>query len=244
MNFDGSTDEKELSDPLFPKKTIALVTVCQQLSEKEIAGLMKINTKMARDVFEQFQTFYFKNTPKRAAALAYNGIAYAGLNAHDFSQEDYGFAQQQLNILSALYGMLRPFDAISPYRLELQRSILPNGHSSLHHFWQETVNATLSKKLKKEKEKTIINVASNEYAKVVQKSRLPRGTRIIDIRFLQQENNDFKQIVVHTKKARGLLSRFIIKNRLTDAEDVKGFDHENYFFYPALSKENEWVFIR
>jgi cytoplasmic iron level regulating protein YaaA (DUF328/UPF0246 family) len=67
---------------------------------------------------------------------------------------------------------------------------------------------------------------------------------VIEIRFLQQENNDFKQVVVHTKKARGLLSRFIIKNRLTEAEDVKGFDDENYFFYPALSKENEWVFVR
>jgi cytoplasmic iron level regulating protein YaaA (DUF328/UPF0246 family) len=106
------------------------------------------------------------------------------------------------------------------------------------------VNATLTKKLRKEKEKTIINVASNEYAKVMQKSKLPRGTRIVDIRFLQQENNDFKQIIVHTKKARGLLSRFIIKNRLTDVEDVKGFDDEGYFFYPSLSKENDWLFVR
>lgn len=244
MNFNGLKNEREPTTPLFPGKTKELVTLCQQLSVKEIAGIMKINARMARDVYEQYQMYGFRNTPKRAAALAYNGIAYNGLNAHDFSQEEYDFAQQQLNILSALYGLLRPFDAIKPYRLDLQMNITPQGYGSLYQFWQESVNVTLSKRLRKEKEKIIINVASNEYAKVVQKSRLPVGTKIIDIRFLQQENSDFKQIVVHTKKARGLISRFIIKNRLTDAEDVMGFNDEGYFFYPALSKENEWVFVR
>lgn len=244
MNFNGLHDERVPTKPLFTKKTKELVTLCQQLSAKEIAGMMKINATMAHDVYEQFQTFGFRDTQQRAAALAYNGIAYHGLNAHDFSEEEYDFAQQQLNILSALYGLLRPFDAIKPYRLELQLSLAPQGCSSLYHFWQETVNDYLTKRLRKEKKKIIINVASNEFAKMVQKSRLPGGTKIIDMRFLQQENMDFKQVVVHTKKARGLLSRFIIKNRLTDADDVKGFDDEGYFFYPALSKENEWVFVR
>jgi len=244
MNFNGLKDDREPTKPLFAKKTKVLVTLCQQLTAKEIADLMKINVKMAHDVYEQFQMFGFKNSPERAAALAYNGIAYHGLNAHDFSEEEYDFAQQRLNILSSLYGLLRPFDAIKPYRLELQLNLVPQGYSSLYDFWQEAVNDYLSKRLRKEKKKIIINVASNEYAKVIQKSRLPRGTQVIDIRFLQQENMDFKQVVVHTKKARGLLSRFIIKNRLTDAEDVKGFDDEGYFFYPALSKESEWVFVR
>jgi cytoplasmic iron level regulating protein YaaA (DUF328/UPF0246 family) len=244
MNFNGLKDMREPTTPLFPGKTKELVTRCQQLSVKEIAGIMKINTRMSRDVYEQYQMYGFRNTPKRAAALAYNGIAYNGLNAHDFSQEEYDFAQQQMNILSALYGLLRPFDAIKPYRLDMQMHIIPKGYGSLYQFWQESVNVALSKRLRKEREKIIINVASNEYAKVVQKSRLPAGTKIIDIRFLQQENSDFKQIVVHTKKARGLISRFIIKNSLTDAEDVKGFNEEGYFFYPALSKEREWVFVR
>ncbi|NLY25502.1 MAG: YaaA family protein [Bacteroidales bacterium] len=244
MNFKGLKEEREPTEPLFPGRTKALVTRCQQLSVREIAVIMKINARMAQDVYEQFQTFAFRDTPQRAAALAYNGIAYNGLNAHDFSQEEYDFAQQQMNILSALYGLLRPFDAIKPYRLDLLLDIAPKGYSSLYHFWQDSVNATLSKKLRKEKEKIIINVASNEFVKLVQIKRLPAGTKIIDIRFLQQENSDFKQIVVHTKKARGLITRFIIKNRLTDAEDVKGFDDEGYFFYPALSKESEWVFVR
>lgn len=244
MNFNGLKDERGSTSPLFAGKTKELVKRCQKLSVKEIAGIMKINARMAHDVYEQYQLYGSRNTPKRAAALAYNGIAYNGLNAHDFSQEEYDFAQQQLNILSALYGLLRPFDAIKPYRLDMQTHITPQGYGSLYHFWQESVNVALTKRLRKEKEKTIINVASDEYARVVQKKRLPAGTKIIDIRFLQQENSDLKQIVVHTKKARGLISRFIIKNRLTEAEDVMGFDDEGYFFYPALSKESEWVFVR
>ncbi|HAR39737.1 MAG: hypothetical protein A2W86_06625 [Bacteroidetes bacterium GWD2_45_23] len=243
ISFPEKKDRFKTTKPLFPDKTKELITVCQQLSEKEIGTIMKINPKMARNVYEQFQTFYFNSTPTRAAALAYNGIAYAGLNAHDFSDDDVAFAQRHLNILSGLYGMLRPFDLIRPYRLEMQRQIVPPGYRTLYEFWQETVNRQLATRFKKE-DKTIINVASAEYAKAVQRSALPEGVRIIDIRFLQLEHNDFKQIVVHTKKARGLMARYIIKNRLTNTEDVKGFHYEEYFYYPALSKENEWVFVR
>lgn len=243
MDFSVSGDDIRTTKPLFPKKTKELIAVCRQLSEKEIAEIMNINPKMARHVYEQFQTFGFRTTPARAAVLAYNGIAYAGLNAHDFTEEDYVFAGQHLNILSGLYGVVRPQDAIKPYRLEFQRKIVPQGYHTLYDYWQDTVNAYLSGKLKKGG-KTIINVASAEYAKVVRKDKLPRGTRIIDFQFLQQENNNFKQVIVHTKKARGMVSRFIIKNRLTDAEDVKGFDDEGYFYYPALSKEDAWVFVR
>lgn len=243
MSFTDKKDRFTTTEPLFPDKTKELITVCQQLSEKEIGTIMKINPKMARDAYEQFQTFYFNSTPRRAAALAYNGIAYAGLNAHDFSEDDFAFAQHHLNILSGLYGILRPFDLIKPYRLEMQRPIVPSGYRTLYEFWQKTVNKHLATRFNKE-DKTIINVASNEYASVIKKNALRAGTRIIDIRFLQLEHNDFKQVIVHTKKARGLMARYIIKNRLTDAEDVKGFHYEEYFFNPALSKENEWVFVR
>lgn len=243
LDFSAKKGKIELTKPLFPDKTRELVSVCQQMTESEISSAMKINPKIAREVYEFFQTFDFDTTPKRAAALAYNGIAYKGLNAHDFSKEDFYFAQNHLNIISALYGILRPLDEIKPYRLEMMRKIAPQGHKTLYSFWQESLNAHLSTKLKKG-ENVIINVASNEYSKVFQKSRLPKGVKIIDIQFLQQENGNLKQIVVHSKKARGLMSRFIIKNRLTESEEVKAFDYEDYFFYPSLSDENRWTFVR
>lgn len=243
MDFSDEMKEVKSTRPLFPEKSKELIAVCRQLSEREIADEMTINAKMAREVYEYFQTYDLRSTPKQSAALAYNGIAYKGLNAHDFSVKDFDFAQQHLNIISGLYGIVRPLDTIRPYRLEMQRKIVPPGYKTLYDFWEETVNEYLSKKLRKG-DKTIINVASKEYAKVVRRNKLPNGTKIIDIQFLQQENDRLKQIVVHSKKARGLMSRFIIKNRLVDPEEVKGFDWEGYFFYPALSKKDTWVFVR
>ncbi|MDD3788596.1 MAG: YaaA family protein [Petrimonas sp.] len=243
MDFSKESDKIKPTKPQFLDKTAQLVEVCRELSEKDIQSKMKINPNMARDVHEYYQTFDFKSTPRRAASLAYNGIAYKGLNAHDFTAEDFDFAQQHLNIISGLYGFLRPRDEIKPYRLEMVRKIAPKGVKNLYDFWQDTLNEHLSKKLRKD-EKVIINVASNEYSKVVQKSKLPKGTKIIDIQFLQQENDDLKQIVVHTKKARGLMSRFIIKNKLAHSEEVKAFDYEGYFFYPSLSDDKKWTFVR
>ncbi|MGI6047616.1 MAG: YaaA family protein [Petrimonas sp.] len=243
MNFSAKTEKIEVTKPLFPDKTRELVSVCQQLSESEISSAMKINPKMAREVHEYFQTFNFKNTPRHVAALTYNGIAYKGLNAHDFSKDDFDYAQQHLNIISGLYGILRPFDEIKPYRLEMARKIHPNGYKDLYDFWQYDVNQYLAEKLV-EDEKVIINVASKEYSKAVSKKLLPKGTRIIEINFLQQEGNKLKQIVVHSKKARGLMARFIIKNQLKVTEEVKAFDYENYFYYPQLSTKDKWMFVR
>ena len=243
MDFSANTTGVKATKPLFPEKTKELVTVCRSLSETEIAETMKINPKMAREVYESFQTYGFKSSPRQPASLVYNGIAYKGLNAHDFSMGDFDFAQQHLNIISGLYGILRPLDEIRPYRLEMQRKIVPEGYKSLYDFWQDEIINYFSKKLRKD-DLTLINVASNEYSKVVRRGRLPKGTKIIDIRFLQQGDNDWKQVVVHSKKARGLLSRYIIKNKLTHPEEVKGFDYEDYFFYPALSNENTWTFVR
>lgn len=243
MDFTRGENEITPTKALFPKKRDQLIAVCNGLTVEEIAGMMKINTAMAHEVQEQFSTFGMRNTPTRAAALAYNGIAYLGLNAQDFSADDFAFAQQHLNILSGLYGLLRPMDGIKPYRLEMQQLIMPEGYRSLYDYWEESVNGHLSKRLRKGS-RTVVNTASNEYSKVVQKRLLPRGTRFLSLKFLEQEERGLRQVVVHTKKARGMIARFIIKNRLTDPEELKAFDSEGYFFHPALSTDDEWVFTR
>lgn len=243
LSYDESENQLKATAPQFLDKTSPLVDVCQQLSVDEIAKLMAVNSSIANDVYGYFQAFNQRRTPKKAAALAYNGIAYKGLHASDFDKQDYLFAQSHLNIISGLYGILRPFDAIKPYRLEFSRKITPKGVKTLYDYWQETLNTYLAKKLKQD-DGYIINVASKEYSKVVAKKLLPKGTKIIDINFLQQDTTGYKQIVVHTKKARGMVARFIIKNKLTNVEDVKGFDTEGYFFSPAHSSETSWTFVR
>ncbi len=242
MDF-SSEKIQNSSKPLFESKTKELINVAQKLSVKDIRNEMKINPKMAKDVFEYFQTFDAKDTPSKAAAFAYNGIAYKGFDARTLSDKELKFAQEHLNIISGLYGIVRPLDKIKPYRLEMGRKIMPKDYESLYDFWGETINHYLSSKLKG-KEKVIINVASKEYNKVMRKNLLPANTKVIEMNFLQQQNDNLKQIVVHTKKARGLMARYIIQNEITKAEDVRGFNLEDYFFYPKLSNENQWYFVR
>lgn len=243
LDFSGEDTQVETTTPRFEEMTNQLIEVCQKLSVDEIKSIMKVNHDIANNAYGWFQSFYSNTVPTRAAALGYNGIAYKGLNAHDFNKSDIEYAQSHLNIVSGLWGMLRPFDLIKPYRLEMVRKIQPEGYRSLYEFWKEALNNHLSDSLDTD-EKVIINLASNEYSKVINKSLLPKGTRIIDIVFLQQQGDNFKQIVVHSKKARGMMSRFIIKNKLVIAEEAKSFDYEDYFFYPHLSEENKWVFVR
>ena len=243
MNFNGQDKNIETTTPLFAQQTEEILQVCQKLSASEIAGQMKVNAGIAKNVFEYFQTYNAGSTPSKAAALAYNGIAYQGLAAGDFGADEVKFAQRHLNLISGFYGVLRPFDKIKPYRLEFSRKIQPQGYKNLYDFWQKHINQYMSEKLKDD-EPVIINVASKEYAKTIVKKMLPANTRIIDIEFLQQKGEHLKQIVVHSKKARGLMARFIIKNQLKHSEEVKLFDYENYFFYPQLSSNDKWVFIR
>lgn len=243
LDFKGEDINGATTAPIFSEMTAQLVDVCQDLSVEDISTIMKVNNDIANTAYGWFQSFNSETVPTRAASLAYNGIAYKGLNAHDFDSSDIEYAQKRLNIVSGLWGMLRPFDGIKPYRLEMVRKIQPEGYKNLYDFWKVALNQHLSERLATD-EKVIINLASKEYSKVLTKSLLPKDTKVIDIVFLQQQGDEFKQIVVHSKKARGLMSRFIIKNKLSLSEEVKAFDYEDYLFYPPLSEENKWVFVR
>lgn len=243
MNFAEQDEKFETTSPQFTTQTEEILQVCQKLSATDIAEQMKVNADIAKSVFEYFQTYNADSAPVKAAALAYNGIAYQGLGAEDFDAADMKFAQQHLNLISGFYGVLRPFDEIKPYRLEFARKIQPEGYKNLYDFWQKEINLYMSKKLLQD-EPVIINVASKEYAKAIVKKMLPENSRIVEIEFLQQKGEQLKQIVVHSKKARGLMARFIIKNQLKHSEEVKLFDYENYFYYPQLSTNDKWVFVR
>ncbi len=257
INFTDKTESVAGTIPLFTEKTNVLVEFCQQLSVNEIAKLLKINLKMAHDVYGYFQTFHLDNSVQRSAAFAFNGIAFQGLNVHDMSADELAFAQNHLNIVSGMYGLLRPLDTIKPYRLDVSTRISPNvgvnnsGNLSstypksnyLYGYWQETVNQYLSEKLSKD-DNTIINLSSSEYYKMIVPKLLPDKMRMITIAFREQKAEGLKQVIVYAKKARGMMARHIIKNRITNVEDMKGFDSEGYFYSPAQSTPAEWMFVR
>lgn len=258
MNFKEMPESIPGTSSLFLEKTNRLIDFCQGLSVSEIARLLKISPKMAHDVYGYFQTFHLDIVPERSAAFVFNGIAFQGLNIHDFSEDELAFAQSHLNIVSGLYGLLRPLDVIKPYRLDMSTRISPsatNGSSGgnlsstypqsnyLYGFWQKTVNHYLSQKLS-EDDNTIINLSSSEYYRMIVPELLPRNMRVITIGFREQKENQLKQVVVYAKKARGQMARFIVKNKINRAEDIKAFDTDGYFYFPAQSTPTEWMFVR
>lgn len=258
MKFEEMPETVKGTSPLFLEKTNQLIDFCQRLSVNEIAKLLKISPKMAHDVYGYFQTFHIENVPQKSAAFTFNGIAFQGLDIHDFSEDELSYAQSHLNIASGLYGLLRPLDLIKPYRLDVNTRISPSdkginnsGNISstytksnyLYGFWQKTVNQYLSEKLSKD-DNTIINLSSSEYYKMIVPQLLPEKMKMITIAFREQKQGGLKQIVVYAKKARGQMARFIVKNKITKIEDIKGFDTDGYFYYPAQSTANEWMFVR
>lgn len=258
MNFNEIPETIKGASPLFLSKTNALVDFCQRLSVSDFAKLLKINPKMAHDVYGYFQTFHLDKVPQRSAAFAFNGIAFQGLNIHDFSDEELSFAQSHLNIVSGLYGLLRPLDIIKPYRLDVSTKISPAGLNNLNSvnlsstypksnylygFWQKTVNQYLSEQLNKD-DNTIINLSSSEYYKLIVPQLLPDKMRMITIAFREQKTGSLKQVIVYAKKARGQMARFIVKNKIAKVEEIKGFDTDGYFYYPAQSTPTQWMFVR
>lgn len=234
---------KESTTPLFEEEANELYKSLEGISTTEISTLMDVNPQIAHDVYQYIHAFPLAKTPKRQAAFAYNGIAYKGLNAKSMSKKDLDFAQKHLVHISGLYGVLRPLDLIKPYRLEMQIPVVNDKGKNLYDFWTDTISNYLAKEMKAD-DNVLINLASKEYAKAVNKKLLPEGYKIITPIFKEQKGHGYKQIVVYAKKARGMMSRFIIQNRLKDIEDIKGFDTEGYSFAPQLSNDKEWVFVR
>jgi len=243
LDFETPVSYNKSTKPLFEKEADELYHSMKGMKPSEIASLMDINSQLAQGVYQYIQAFDVSKTPQRQAVFAYNGIAYKGLDAHTLSNDDIEFAQRHLIHISGLYGVLRPLDIIKPYRLEMQIPLSNNWGRNLYDFWSDTVTKYIAKQMEAD-DNTWINLSSKEYTKVVNRKLLPKGHKMITPIFKESRGNGYKQIVVYAKKARGMMTRFIIQNRLKDIEHIKGFDTEGYTFAPQLSGENEWIFIR
>lgn len=221
-----------------------LIGVARQLSAPQIGKLMGISDKLADLNATRFHDWHPEFTPKNArqAILAFKGDVYAGLQAETFDEADFDFAQQHLRMLSGLYGVLRPLDLMQPYRLEMGIKLENAKGKDLYHFWDETITDTLNQALKAQGDDVVINLASDEYFRSVKTKRL-QG-QIIKPVFLDEKNGKFKVISFYAKKARGLMSRYIIENRLTRPEQLTRFDSDGYFFDADASDKGEMVFKR
>jgi len=243
IDFDTPVAIKEETEPRFAKQANELIGILNKLTIEEMASLMEINPKQAMTVYQQIHAFHLDKTPRKQAAYAYNGIAYSGLDMKSLTPEETVYAQEHLVILSGLYGALRPLDIIKPYRLEMQARLQNKKGETLYEYWVTSLTKYLTERLNKD-DKLWLNLMSSEYTKTINRKQLPKGITVITPVFKQQISTGYKQIVVHTKKARGMMARFVIKHQINDLEHLKTFDEEGYMFSEQLSNEKEWVFVR
>lgn len=221
-----------------------LIKTCRKLTPADIASLMKISDKLAGLNAARFGEWQPNFTPDNArqAILAFKGDVYTGMQAETFSPADFEFAQQHLRMLSGLYGVLRPLDLMQPYRLEMGIRLKNSRGKDLYEFWGDIITQHLNKALAAQGDNILVNLASDEYFKSVNTKKL--DAEIIKPVFLDEKNGKYKVISFYAKKARGLMSRFIIQNKLTKSEQLSDFNLEGYQFDQAQSKGNELVFTR
>jgi len=243
LNFD-STDLKKKSKPRFLEDSQTLVDILKTKSAGDIKKLMKVSDKIANlnvERYHNFQTpFTLKNS--KQAILAFRGDVYTGLDADSFDKADLDFAQKHLRILSGLYGVLKPFDLMQAYRLEMGTKLPNDNGKNLYQFWGDKVTKTINKDVKSSKSKAIINLASKEYFSVLQPESFK--TDLYNIHFKEEKNGAFKIVAFFAKKARGMMCNYIIKNKLTEPEHLIGFDMANYTYNEELSSERDLVFTR
>ncbi|HXH64395.1 MAG TPA: peroxide stress protein YaaA [Mariprofundaceae bacterium] len=210
----------------------------------ELAELMGISMKLADMNAARFRAFSAPFTPDnaRAALLAFRGDVYRGLDADSLDAESLAFAQRHLRILSGLYGVLRPLDLIQPYRLEMGTRLATERGRDLYAFWGDAITGALNRALAAQGDDVLVNLASNEYFAAIRPDGL--AGRIVTPVFKEHKGGTYRIIGLFAKRARGLMTRFIIDGRLQDVEALKDFDAEGYAFSPSLSEGDTWVFTR
>ncbi len=244
LDYESPLATTEHTQPQLLDKSQELVDVCRELTTQDLSELMDISPKLAELNKQRFCNWepIFNLENARQAILAFKGDVYAGLQAQDFTKKDFEFAQKHLRMLSGLYGLLRPLDLMQPYRLEMGTRLNNPAGKDLYGFWGETITDHVNQALQAQGDDLVVNLASDEYFKAIKINQL-QG-RLIKPVFLDEKNGQFKVISFYAKKARGLMSRFIIKNQLTQAEQLKDFNLEGYVYSAEHSNEDELVFMR
>jgi cytoplasmic iron level regulating protein YaaA (DUF328/UPF0246 family) len=239
MDFSSKT-EGDFTIPDFLSDSETLIKTLKKLSHEDISSLMKLSHKLTELNFERYRNFLtpFNADNAKQAGYAFQGDVYDGLQFKNLSNEDVEFAQNHLRILSGLYGFLTPLDLIQPYRLEMGTSLKTKLGKNLYDFWGEKI----TKKINKSEEDLIINLASNEYYKVLKPKLLK--AKVISPAFKEYKNGKYSMIMLYAKQARGLMAQFIIKNKITNADDLKSFNLSGYSYNDKLSSESEPVFTR
>jgi len=242
LNFKGKLPIKKFSQCSFLDKSAVINKVLKQKSPKELSELMSISGKLAELNYLRNQEWSlpFSTENARPNVFTFDGEVYSGLDAYTISEEKLNQLQEKLRILSGLYGILKPLDLIQAYRLEMGTNLSVEKSRNLYDFWKNTITEALNNELSEGE--LFVNLASKEYADVIDFKRL-KGIHITP-EFRDFKNGKLKIISFFVKKARGLMTRYIVEQNCKTIEDIKKFDLENYRFDKNLSNESKLVFTR
>lgn len=242
LNFDKKTPISTFSEALFLKEAATIQKTLKKQTPKKLMALMDISEKLAHLNWERNQDWAlpFTSINARQAVFAFDGDVYTGLDVYSLSEEKYPILQDKLRILSGLYGLLKPLDLIQAYRLEMGTALAIGAKKDLYDFWKKTITNALNNEL--QPNEVLINLASNEYFNAIDTKTLK--ATIITPEFKDYKDGKLKMISFFAKKARGLMTRYIIENNIESIEDLKGFNKDGYQFDANLSTETKFVFTR
>lgn len=245
QNFEPQEFVKEFTQPQFMDAAEILMDKIRELSLYELAKLLNVNSKLAQiNVDRHFnwqRPFTLKNA--KQTIFVFNGEVFHGLNAITLSPDKLVYLQSHLRILSGLYGILRPFDLIQPYRLDVSTRLKTDAGNNLYAFWGNRITEALNIAIKASGgSQVLLNLASQEYIKSIYRKNLKAP--VIDFEFLEYKDIEYKPLVMYIKKARGLMVRYVIENEIENLEDLKGFSTEGYWYNSRLSTEQKLVFTR
>jgi len=245
LDYQSPLPTREFTQPAHLERSAALIAILREKSPVEIGALMSISDQLATLNVTRYAEWSQPFTPENArpAMFAFNGDVYEGLDAYRFSPEQIAFAQQHFRMLSGLYGVLRPLDLMQPYRLEMGTKLANGSGKDLYAFWGDTITEALNAELVQQAgEPILLNLASTEYFKSVRPKKL--AARVITPVFEERKGAAYKIVSFHAKRARGLMSRHVIVNAISDPEQLKAFTLEGYAYSPAASEGDRWVFRR
>ncbi|MDP6963748.1 MAG: peroxide stress protein YaaA [Planctomycetota bacterium] len=240
LDLEAKLDGVELSQPRFLKKSSQLIKELRSKSQNEISDLMKLSDTLAELNVERYGFWNRRHTKNNShpALLCFKGAVYLALESSEFTKSDFKFANKHIRILSGLYGVLRPLDLMQPYRLEMGTKLENESGDNLYKFWGNDLASSVNS----EESDVVVNLASNEYFKSIGAKNL--DAQVITPVFKEQRGSDYKTIGVFAKTARGLMTKYIVKNKIKSVAKLKEFDDAGYSFNEQLSDDAKWVFTR
>ncbi len=244
LDFKGKVPDMELTNPVFNNKASELAGLMKKKSPGELMELQGISRDLAELNYGRFQEWKptVKNGEGHPALFAFRGDAYQGLSAEDLSAGDLEYARGHLRILSGLYGMLRPLDLIMPYRLEMGTSLQGKGFTDLYDYWKDTLTEGLAALFKEEGSGILVNLASDEYFNAIDTKKL--DVKVIKPVFKEFRNGKYMFLSYYGKRARGMMTSYLLRNRVESPDGLKDFREEKYLFDENLSDSETFVFTR